>query len=122
MVSCEQCDGESFSKRDRQKASTCDDCIVDNQIVEHEYTIDPCDCHAVGHDRSKLKKIEPLLESLYNAMKKSAVIVREEKNFTLYKIKELQKLRDETSSKDEIEEYDKQLKKLGEIKILEDDE
>ena len=119
---CSACESESFSKKDRRKGSSCEDCFMDNQIVEQEYSKDPCDCHAVGHDKSKLKEIEPIEESLYDNMKKSSAREKNKINITLYKIKELRKLKDETSSKPEREVYLKELKKLGEIKILEDDE
>ena len=76
-MNCSACDNESFSKRNRQKGSTCEDCYVDNSIMDFEYTIDPCDCHAVGHDKSKLKKIPDIEESLFDDIK--ATIVAEEK-------------------------------------------
>ena len=111
-MSCSACDSESFSKKDRRKGSSCEDCFIDNQIVEHEYTKDPCACHAVGHDKSKLKKIEPIEESLYDDIKKSITIEKNKINLTLYKIKELQRQMEETSSKAEREVIDSKLQKL----------
>jgi len=112
MVICSACDNESSSKSNRAKGSTCEDCVVDNSIMDYEYTIDPCDCHKVGHDRSKLKKIPDIEESLFDSIK--ATIKKENKQHdnVSYKIRQLKKLRDETDSKEEIEHYEQQIKKL----------
>ena len=112
MVICSACDHESSSKRDRSKGSTCKDCVVDNQIVEHEYTIDPCDCHAVDHDKSKLRKTPDIEESLFDSIKASIVKEKKQSENISYKIKQLEKLKNETESIGEIEHYEQQIKKL----------
>ena len=123
MMICNACDNGSHSKRWPNKPSTCEDCFVDNQIVNAEYSKDPCECHAVGHDKSKLKGIEPLTESLLDEIK--AVVTKQDKQLqvTLYQIKQNQRLRDEAETKAEIEHYEQLLIKLQRDKdIVEDDE
>ena len=60
MTSCEACAGESHSKRWPNKVSTCEDCFVDNMVVDYKFSTAQCDCHDVGHDRTKLKPLGEL--------------------------------------------------------------
>jgi len=112
MTICSACEHESSSKSNRAKGSTCEDCVVDNSIMDFEYTHDPCDCHAVGHDKSKLEKTPDIEESLFDSIKASIVKEKKQSENMSYKIKQLEKLRDETKSKEEIEYYEQQIKKL----------
>ena len=117
---CNACSGLSSSHRDRTKCSTCEDCFVDVQVVKFEYNTDPCACHAVGHDKSKLKKMEPMEESLYNKIKDNIVVERKRDKFTLYRIKKLQELMVDCS-KEEEEVYLQQIKKLQRDKDISED-
>jgi len=79
MTNCEACDGESHSKRWPNKVSTCEDCFVDNKVVDIEYDKDPCDCHKVNHDKTKLK---PLGE-LSKMFRKRKILEDDESNKTV---------------------------------------
>jgi len=63
---CPACVGETFSRDDRMKPATCDDCLADHSIVGDMDMTSCCDCAIVGHDKSKLKKPNDLPESILN--------------------------------------------------------
>ena len=64
---CPACVGESFSKRDRNKASDCSDCFSENPIFDKPGAW-RCDCSLAEHDKSKIVRIPPMTESLVNLM------------------------------------------------------
>ena len=65
MYVCNSCKGESASRSNRNKPSTCEDCDKDNPII----AIVTCACSDVGHDKTKLKKIPDIPTSLFDEMK-----------------------------------------------------
>ena len=122
MSICSACAGESHSKGYAQKGSTCKDCFVDNKVVDYEYDEDPCKCHAVGHDKTKLKELPPMSEDIQEQQKNVLTKQSKQLEITLYQMKVNQKLRDEAETKAEIDYYEQRLKILRERKILEEDE
>lgn len=62
MYVCQACKGETYSRSNKMKPSTCTDCIVDNPITPN--TILTCACHEVGHDQTKIPEIKPMSKSL----------------------------------------------------------
>ena len=67
MYVCQGCKGETFSKSNRMKPSTCDDCFAENPITGGATLT--CVCHDVGHDQTKIPTIKPISKSLENEMK-----------------------------------------------------
>ena len=67
MYVCPACKGETYSKSNRMKSSTCDDCYAENPITDA--TTLSCACHDVGHDQSKIPTIKPISKSLESEMK-----------------------------------------------------
>jgi len=64
---CQSCKGETHSRADRMKVSTCADCTADNPtIVGWKFT---CACADVGHDQSKIPQIKPMSKSLVSDIK-----------------------------------------------------
>ena len=117
MVNCNACDGESFNQKDRMKGSTCEDCFIDNSIGVSSYGKDPCDCHAVGHDKSKLNKMEPLSDDFLKEREKQIKQMESENPITI-----LQERKDKEDN--EMKDYIKQrIQELRRDKdISEDDE
>ena len=75
MYVCQACKGESASKSNRMKPSTCSDCFAENPIIAN--TSVSCACHAVGHDKDKIPRIRPMSKSLEDQMKSMVGDVRE---------------------------------------------
>ena len=72
---CQACKGETHSRSDRRKPSTCDDCLAENPTsIGWKFT---CACADVGHDQNKIPKIKPLPKSLENEIKDLVTPVRE---------------------------------------------
>ena len=67
MYVCQACKGESASKSNRMKPSTCDDCFAENPIIAN--TSVSCACQEVGHDKDKIPRIRPMSKSLESQMK-----------------------------------------------------
>ncbi len=67
MYVCQACKGESASKSNRMKPSSCSDCFAENPIIAN--TSVSCACHDVGHDKDKIPRIRPMSKSLESQMK-----------------------------------------------------
>ena len=113
-MNCSACDHESSSKKNRSKGSSCEDCYADNSVVDWKYDTNPCSCSAVGHDKSKLKKMPDIEESLFDDIKTTITAEKKQSENVSYKILQLEKLKDETDSDVEIEVIERQIKKLRE--------
>ena len=66
MYVCNSCKGDTVSRSNRMRASTCDDCTKDNPITPGVPST--CICSDVGHDKSKIPKIKPFSKSLESEM------------------------------------------------------
>ena len=75
MYVCQACKGESASKSNRMKPSTCSDCYAENPIIAGSSV--SCICHDVGHDKDKIPRIRPMTKSLESQMKAMVDDVRE---------------------------------------------
>ena len=75
MYVCQACKGESASKSNRMKPSTCADCFAEKPIIAGSSV--SCVCHDVGHDQTKIPRIRPMSKSLEDQMKSMVGDVRE---------------------------------------------
>ena len=60
---CPSCAEERASRNNRLKISSCEDCDADHLRFPEIFSV-KCDCQLVGHDKSKLKKLNDLPKSL----------------------------------------------------------
>lgn len=75
MYVCQACKGESASRSNRMKPSTCSDCYAENPMIDNNPMA--CVCHDVGHDKDKIPRIRPMNKSLESEMKALVGDVRE---------------------------------------------
>ena len=60
---CPSCAEERSSRNNRMKTSSCEDCDADHLRFPEIFTI-KCDCQLVGHDKSKLKRLNDIPKPL----------------------------------------------------------
>jgi len=75
MYVCQACKGETYSRSNRMKPSSCSDCFAENPIVNDNPM--SCACHDVGHDKDKIPRIRPMSKSLEDQIKSLVGDVRE---------------------------------------------
>jgi len=60
---CPSCAEERASRNNKLKISSCEDCDADHLRFPEIFTV-KCDCQLVGHDKSKLKRLNDIPKPL----------------------------------------------------------